>query len=59
MKNAATDAYVAANRADTLILNNHRLREHRRMRSKNLHYLDSPEFGMLILITPYEVAEEF
>ena len=29
------------------------------MRSKNLHYLDSPEFGLLILITPYEVAEGF
>ena len=27
------------------------------MRSKNLHYLDHPEFAMLILITPYEVAE--
>ena len=29
------------------------------MRSKNLHYLDHPEFAMLILITPYEVAESF
>ncbi len=44
--------------ADTRILNNHILREHRRMRSKNLHYIDSPEFGMLILITPYQVPEE-
>ncbi len=44
--------------ADTRILNNHSLREHRRMRSKNLHYIDSPEFGMLILITPYQVPEE-
>ncbi len=43
--------------ADTRILNNHSLKEHRRMRSKNLHYIDSPEFGMLILITPYEVPE--
>lgn len=40
--------------ADTYILNNHSLREHRRMRSKTLHYLDSPEFALLILITPYE-----
>ena len=59
LNNAATDAYLQANAADTLILNNHLLREHRRMRSKNLHYLDSPEFAMLILITPYEVAEDF
>ena len=27
------------------------------MRSKNLHYLDNPEFSMLILITPYEAPE--
>lgn len=59
MNNAASEAYLAANRADTLILNNHHMREHRRMRSKNLHYIDSPEFGMLVLITPFEVAEGF
>jgi hypothetical protein len=58
LRNAATDAFLAANAADTRILNNHHLREQRRMRSKNLHYLDSPEFGMLILITPYEAAED-
>ncbi len=39
---------------DTHILNNHSLKEHRRMRSKTLHYLDSPEFAMLVLITPYK-----
>jgi hypothetical protein len=44
--------------SDTLILNNHSLKESRRMRSKKLHYLDSPEFSMLILITPYEVPLE-
>ncbi len=59
LSNAAQDAYVAANVADTRILNNHRIKEHRRMRSKNLHYLDHPEFAMLILITPYEVVEGF
>jgi hypothetical protein len=55
--NAAQDAYLAANAADTRILNNHRIKEHRRMRSKNLHYLDHPEFAVLVLITPYEEAE--
>lgn len=40
--------------ADTRILNNHSLKEHRRMRSKTLHYLDNPEFSMVILITPFE-----
>ena len=57
LKNAATDAYLAAHAADTRILNNHHLREQRRMRSRNLHYLDSPEFGMLILITPYDAEQ--
>ncbi len=40
------------------VLNNYSLKEHRRMRSKNLHYLDNPEFSMLILITPYEAPVE-
>ncbi len=59
LSNVAQNDYLAANAADTRILNNHRIKEHRRMRSKNLHYLDHPEFAMLILITPYEVAEGF
>jgi hypothetical protein len=59
LENAAEAEYRAAHAADTRILNNHLLREHRRMRSKNLHYIDSPEFAMLILITPDEVAEGF
>jgi len=58
LDNPAQAAYLAAHAADTRILNNHLLREHRRMRSKNLHYIDSPEFAMLVLITPYEVTEE-
>ena len=58
-RNAAQDSYLAAYAADTRILNNHSLKEHRRMRSKNLHYLDNPEFALLILITPYEVPENF
>ncbi len=53
--NAAQAEYLAARAADTRILNNHRLKEHRRMRSKNLHYIDNPEFAMLILITPHKV----
>jgi len=57
--NSAQNRTLAAYSADTLILNNHSLKERRRMRSKNLHYLDSPEFAMLILITPYKVPEVF
>ena len=59
LDNAAQEEYLAAHLADTRILNNHPLREHRRMRSKNLHYIDNPEFGMLVLITPYEEPEDF
>lgn len=54
--NAAEEEYLAARAADTRILNNHSLRERRRMRSRNLHYLDNPEFAMLILITPYDAS---
>jgi hypothetical protein len=31
-----------------------RLKEQRRMRSKELHYFDHPRFGVIALITPYE-----
>lgn len=31
------------------------LQERRRMRSKEIHYLDNPELGMLVLITPIEL----
>jgi len=31
-----------------------RFNEHRRMRSKELHYIDHPLMGMLVLITPHE-----
>lgn len=51
------DASVIENLPDTRILNNHSLKERRRMRSNKLHYLDNPEFSMLILITPYEAPE--
>ena len=44
--------------SDARILNNHSLKESRRMRSSTLHYLDSPELSMLVLITPYEAPEE-
>jgi len=51
------DQSVIENLPDTRILNNHSLKERRRMRSNKLHYLDNPEFSMLILITPYEAPE--
>ncbi|MBD3610601.1 MAG: hypothetical protein HUJ30_08630 [Gammaproteobacteria bacterium] len=34
-----------------------RLQESRRMRSKEIHYLDHPMFGMLVLATPYKFEE--
>ncbi|MDH5183185.1 MAG: peptidoglycan binding protein CsiV [Gammaproteobacteria bacterium] len=35
-----------------------RLQESRRMRSREIHYLDHPMFGVLILATPYEAPVE-
>jgi hypothetical protein len=51
------DSQPLANKSltEARILDNYGLKEHRRMRSETLHYLDSPEFSMLILITPYEI----
>jgi len=40
------------------ILLNYALKERRRMRSKRLHYLDSPQFGMLVLITQYQKPQD-
>lgn len=40
------------------LLLNYALNEKRRMRSKRLHYLDHPQFGMLVLITPYTPPPE-
>ncbi len=57
LNSSAQERLLASYSADTHILNNHSLKEHRRMRSKVLHYLDNPEFAMLILITPYVEVE--
>lgn len=34
-----------------------RLQEHRRMRSKEIHYIDHPLFGIIVLATPFELPE--
>jgi len=38
------------------LLINYPLKEKRRMRSKRLHYLDHPQYGLLVLITPHQPA---
>ncbi|MBI1421899.1 MAG: hypothetical protein GC149_00450 [Gammaproteobacteria bacterium] len=54
----ASDATTAGTPIDSLTTQPapviYRLLESRRMRSKELHYLDHPVLGMLVLITPYE-----
>ena len=46
-----TDAVTAL---DEAVPTRFRLRSKRRMRSKELHYVDHPLFGVLVLITPVE-----
>ena len=55
LESTGSDPSLVESLTDVRILENHALKEHRRMRSKTLHYLDSPEFSMLILITPYKI----
>ncbi len=40
------------------VLRTVRLKQHRRMRSQEVHYLDHPLFGLLIKLSPYEEAAE-
>jgi len=42
------------NASPTTLIKPFRLIESRRMRSKEVHYIDHPAFGILALITPYE-----
>jgi len=35
----------------------YRLQESRRMRSKELHYIDHPMFGVIALVTPYDMPQ--
>jgi hypothetical protein len=38
----------------TPTLQRFRMKQHRRMRSGEIHYLDHPMFGVVVLATPYE-----
>ena len=51
------DTSATDENSDSVCYQPMRLRESRRMRSKELHFLDHPLFGMLVLITPYEIPE--
>lgn len=42
----------------TTVLQKHHLKEHRRMRSKRLHYLDHPKIGLLAYIVQYIPPQE-
>jgi hypothetical protein len=39
------------------VIKTYRFKDHRRMRSKELHYIDNPLFGILIYFTPYKLPE--
>ena len=55
IENTETQSLSNGQLKEAYILDNYSLKEQRRMRSKTLHYLDSPEFAMLVLITPVEL----
>jgi hypothetical protein len=42
---------------DLLLGSGYRMRSHRRMRSKELHYLDHPKMGALVLISPVKKSQ--
>ena len=37
------------------VLQDYRLHETRRMRSKEIHFFDHPMFGIIVKVTPYEL----
>jgi len=43
---------------ESITLNKFRYKDHRRMRSRELHYIDSPSFGILIYALPYKQIVE-
>ncbi|MDT8403696.1 CsiV family protein [Sulfuriflexus sp.] len=49
---------IARQNIDTPNIEHFKLVESRRMRSKEVHYLDHPYFGIIALITPYERGAE-
>ena len=46
------------NAPGTVTLKKFRYKDHRRMRSRELHYIDSPSFGILIYALPYKQVIE-
>lgn len=53
LNDARTAVYQPDSGFEAPVLPELRLREKRRMRSRELHYFDHPRFGALALITPY------
>jgi hypothetical protein len=43
---------------DLLLGKSYRMQTHRRMRSKELHYLDHPKMGALVLISPVKASKK-
>jgi hypothetical protein len=49
------DAFIDLTAKQYSVEQTYALRQHRRMRSNELHYIDHPLMGLLIKITPYEL----
>jgi len=50
-KTTKTDTDIAANEC---IKQNYLFKQNRKMRSRELHYLDNPVFGLLVYVTPFK-----
>lgn len=56
--NLSSNSQMSRNSEDFFVSVQHaQLKETRRMRSRELHYFDNPEFGMLVFITPIEIQQ--
>jgi len=55
---ASVDTSAQNTKADLISQQSYPMQTHRRMRSKELHYIDHPLVGILVQINPTEKAEK-
>ncbi len=53
-----TDTENLAQTTNNCVNNTYRFKQNRKMRSKELHYLDNPVYGLLVYVTPFTVEDK-